>query len=92
MPRFEPGLMTLEEWIRNSRLRPADVARLLGISRGNLHDLMRRAVWPRPETVIKIWRLTGGAVTANDFLPEEFLEEQRRARRPSRPSEANEKK
>jgi len=48
-----------------------DVAQRLGISQGHVSDLVNGRFWPSRAIAIRIWRLTKGAVTPNDFLTEE---------------------
>lgn len=65
------GMMKLDEWIRQNRMRRATVARLLDISRGHLADLCSGRIWPGRKMALKIRRLTQGDVMPNDFLDED---------------------
>jgi hypothetical protein len=60
--------MTLDEWITQSGLSRIDVARKLRISPGHVTDLCNGRFWPSRAIAEKIWQLTDGAVTPNDFL------------------------
>ena len=60
--------MTLADWIRFKRLRRTQVAQLLGISPGHVTDLCNNRFWPTREMAQRIWHLTEGDVTPNDYL------------------------
>jgi 3,4-dihydroxy 2-butanone 4-phosphate synthase/GTP cyclohydrolase II len=62
--------MQLGDWIEQRGLSRSEVARQLGISPGHVTDLCAGRFWPSRAVAIKIWRLTDGAVTPNDFLTE----------------------
>ena len=63
--------MPLDAWLRQNGWPRAQLARALGISSGHVTDLCNNRYWPSLSIVLKIRRLTGGEVTANDFLPED---------------------
>jgi hypothetical protein len=65
--------MKLADWIRETGLTRTQVARQLGISQGHLTDLCNGRFWPGRRLAVKIWKLTDGAVTPNDFLSDEIL-------------------
>jgi 3,4-dihydroxy 2-butanone 4-phosphate synthase / GTP cyclohydrolase II len=60
--------MHLADWITEHGYRRIDVARRLGISSGHISDLCRGRFWPSRELAQRIYDMTGGAVTPNDFL------------------------
>lgn len=65
--------MTLAEWIKETGLTRAEIARRYGTTPGHIKDLCENRFWPSKTTVLKILRFTEGAVTPNDFLPEKEL-------------------
>jgi len=64
--------MKFSQWIEESGLTRAEVARRLGASRGNVGDLCNFRYWPSRTMMVRIIELTDGAVTPNDFLPAAF--------------------
>jgi DNA-binding transcriptional regulator YdaS (Cro superfamily) len=57
------------DWVDRSGLRRSEIARQLAISSGHLSDLIDgRIPYPGRKTAQKIYRLTEGEVTPNDFL------------------------
>lgn len=60
--------MRLADWIEREGLARAEVARKLGLSAGYVTDLCADRCWPGKETALKIVHLTGGDVSADDFL------------------------
>jgi 3,4-dihydroxy 2-butanone 4-phosphate synthase/GTP cyclohydrolase II len=63
--------MTFAAWVEQQQLSKSEVGRQLGISPGHVSDLCAGRFWPSRKVAIKIWRLTDGAVTPNDFLSDE---------------------
>ena len=63
--------MKFADWLEQQDLTQVDVAQRLGISQGHVSDLVNGRFWPSRAIAIRIWRLTKGAVTPNDFLTEE---------------------
>jgi 3,4-dihydroxy 2-butanone 4-phosphate synthase/GTP cyclohydrolase II len=61
--------------MKQQRLTQVEVAQRLGISQGHVSDLCNGRFWPSRGVAVRIWRLTEGAVTPNDFLTEMDLEE-----------------
>lgn len=60
--------MTLAEYMKNASLTDADMAAKLGCSEGAVKKWRYRERMPRPEQLRQIDEITGGAVTANDFV------------------------
>jgi hypothetical protein len=60
--------MTLTDWIARENLTQTEVAFRLGLSQGHVSDLCAGRFWPSRTIAAKIWRMTKGAVTPNDFL------------------------
>jgi hypothetical protein len=50
------------------RLNQAGVSRKLKISQGHVSTLLKNAIWPSRDLFQRIWAMTGGEVTPNDFL------------------------
>jgi len=63
--------MKFADWIGQQQLSKSEVGRRLGISQGHVSDLCAGRFWPSRAVAAKIWQLTGGAVTPNDFLSDE---------------------
>jgi hypothetical protein len=63
--------MKLTDWIEQNQLSLTEVGRRLGTSQGHISDLCAERFWPSREVFGKLWRLTSGAVTPNDFLSSE---------------------
>lgn len=61
--------MTLQEFIKaNPDLVISDFARRLGVARQTLYAWGRGEQMPRPHHILRVEALTGGRVTANDFM------------------------
>jgi len=60
--------MKFAEWIKASGMRRVEIARQLGISPGHVTDLCNSRFWPTRSLARRIFRLTKGQVTPNDFL------------------------
>jgi len=65
--------MKFSDWIEQERLSRSEVGRRLGISQGHISDLCAGRFWPSRSIAVRIWRLTDGAVTPNDFLTDEEI-------------------
>jgi transcriptional regulator with XRE-family HTH domain len=63
--------MRFADWLEQQGLTQAEASKKLGISQGHVSDLCSGRFWPGRALVAKIWRLTKGAVTPNDFLTDE---------------------
>ena len=60
--------MKLSEYIKNKNLPYAEVAELLGVDPQAIYYWISGERIPKPENMRKIFEITGGAVTANDFF------------------------
>ena len=60
--------MRLSDWMYRERLNQAGVSRKLKISQGHVSTLLKNAIWPSRDLFQRIWAMTGGEVTPNDFL------------------------
>jgi transcriptional regulator with XRE-family HTH domain len=61
--------MTLDEYLKEHRIRVADFARRIDRTVTTVSRLRNGHNSPDWETMRKIHTVTGGAVTPNDFLP-----------------------
>lgn len=61
--------MTLTEFLTREKLSDADFAARVGCTKSAVIKWRRRERMPRGEALTRIIDETGGAVTANDFLP-----------------------
>lgn len=60
--------MRLSDWMYRERLNQAGVSRKLKISQGHVSTLLKNAIWPSRDLFQRIWSMTDGEVTPNDFL------------------------
>jgi predicted XRE-type DNA-binding protein len=72
--------MKFGDWIDRKGLTQVDVGAKLGIGQGHVSDLVAGRFWPSRAIAVKIWHLTKGAVTPNDFLTDEETDEERACR------------
>lgn len=64
--------MRLSEWLEISPMSKAELARKLEVTPGRVTQLLdAKPSWPGRKLALKLSEVTGGAVTANDFLPAE---------------------
>jgi hypothetical protein len=62
----------LNEWLANSGMKKIDFAKAIGVVPSYVTLLCsNEPVWPGRDVAAKIKEVTGGAVTADDFLPAE---------------------
>ena len=61
-----PGGAMLAEWLRNNRIRQADLATALGVSQKHISFLTRGDA-PSLDLAVKIEVITGGAIRATSF-------------------------
>lgn len=59
--------MKLTDFLTENNLTPSDFARTVGTSRQNVCRWMQSNI-PRTEEMQRIFEVTGGKVTANDFF------------------------
>jgi transcriptional regulator with XRE-family HTH domain len=69
--------MTFSEWLRRNGVTQAEAARQLRVTRGHVNDLTNSRFWPSWAIATRIYDLTGGKVTPNDFFQSRrhFLDE-----------------
>jgi transcriptional regulator with XRE-family HTH domain len=63
--------MTLDEYLTQNDLTETEFARLVGCSQGTINKLRNGKTNPTMTMLQAISRATDGAVTPNDFLPEQ---------------------
>lgn len=61
--------MKLADYLHSVPTKDADFADRIGVTRQSLHRYCAGERTPRPEVMVRIRRVTNGAVTADDFLP-----------------------
>jgi len=61
--------MHLRAYLTARKISVTTFAESVGVARGTLHQYLRGEQFPRPQTLVRIREATGGAVTANDFVP-----------------------
>lgn len=61
--------MTLSDWIIKEDLTAAEVARRLNVSHSTVGRWCTAKLFPSRDSLIAIQSVTGGCVTANDFMP-----------------------
>lgn len=62
------GMEKLAQYIVNKRMTKADFARLLGTSRGHVHDLISGRRFPCVDTMLNIEDATGGKIPAEAWV------------------------
>lgn len=60
--------MRFSEWMARERMKQIDAAHRLGLSQSYISDMVNDRCWPTREIFRRVWRLTDGEVTPNDFL------------------------
>lgn len=60
--------MKLDQYLRDNSITEAAFAREVGISQAHVHRL-RTGGWPSMGIAVRIREVTGGQVTADDFVP-----------------------
>ena len=61
--------MRLGEWLKQNEKTPAQLAEEMGVKRSTVSRWVKGQM-PNVPAVLRIIEITGGKVTANDFLPE----------------------
>lgn len=59
--------MKLELWMNVNRVKPSEAAKLLGISHIHIYKYIYARAIPKPAIMLKIFIVTLGAVSPNDF-------------------------
>lgn len=62
--------MKLADWLKHNRMTPAAFAELLGVDKSTATRWANEETTPRPAQMRAIKEKTGGAVTADDFVPD----------------------
>ena len=62
--------MKFQEWVADSGLTQRALAKRLRTSQGYVSDLVIGRRWPNREMYERIYKLTEGRVTPNDFFPQ----------------------
>jgi transcriptional regulator with XRE-family HTH domain len=65
------GGMKLQQFLDLNNISRADFAKVIGVSEVAITRYVGGRRMPRPELLVKIKEATNGAVTPNDFLPEQ---------------------
>lgn len=60
--------MQLTAYLKNKNIRQADFAEQIGRSAAYVSMICRGQIWPSRDVVNRIFDVTGGKVTANDFM------------------------
>lgn len=63
--------MKLETYLAQSQITQAEFATRIGRAPSYVSQVLRGTIWPSRSVMVSIASATGGAVTANDFLPQE---------------------
>ena len=77
--------MTLDEWLTRQGMEAKTFAEQVGVDKATVGRWRGGGTVPRPRVMARIVAVTGGAVTANDFMglahrrPEDTSERARRA-------------
>lgn len=80
--------MKLNDYLTSRGLTPEAFAELIEIDPVSVRRYVQETRRPKWDVAARIARVTGGEVTANDFLPEAPPEVLKRKTRPSRRAEA----
>ncbi len=67
------GSMTISEFLEANELTRAKFARLIGVNEASITRYMNGTRVPRREHLDRIYKVTKGAVTANDVLNHEAV-------------------
>ncbi len=60
--------MTLADFLKKKNIRQADFAEQIGRSAAYVSMICRGQIWPSRDVITRIIKVTGGKVTANDFM------------------------
>lgn len=69
--------MKLAAWLELKGIKRGEFAQSIGVTGGWITSLCDGSGWPSREVAERIARITEGAVTADDFLPEREPDEAR---------------
>jgi predicted transcriptional regulator len=62
------AVMKLNIYLTEKGIREADFAALIGVNQSTVYRLCKNGQVPSKDLMATIFKLTGGAVTANDFF------------------------
>jgi predicted transcriptional regulator len=60
--------MRLDAYLLQNDIEFSDFAKAIGVHRTSVYRFVKGLAFPRPSTIERIIQVTGGNVTANDFL------------------------
>lgn len=60
--------MTLAQWLKQKKMSQTAFAKLIGSDQGHISDLVRGKVMPRPARIVRIAKVTKGAVRFEDWV------------------------
>lgn len=71
--------MRLEKWLELQKMQVQVFAKKIGKNRSLVHKYIHEDVIPKHEVIVKIYRITCGAVSANDFhrLSDKLFEQEK---------------
>ncbi|MCZ8148499.1 MAG: type II toxin-antitoxin system CcdA family antitoxin [Roseomonas sp.] len=61
--------MKLDTWLKTTGTKPATLAKACGVNMITIYKWKSGTNMPRPPQLVALAEATGGAVTANDFVP-----------------------
>lgn len=61
--------MTLDDYLIGTKTLETEFAARVGISQAQVNRIRRGKSWPTRDLLVRIREITGGAVTADDFMP-----------------------
>lgn len=59
--------MKLKSWLETRHMSLSTFAKIIGVSRSQVYKYIYCGAIPKPEVMVKIFKVTEGAVTPNDF-------------------------
>lgn len=62
------GMEQLRSFLAQHKMRPSELAEVVGTSRGYIHDILNRRRRPGLEVATRIERATGGEVPASTWV------------------------
>ena len=62
-------------WVEHTGLRPGEIARVFKVLPSEITRYSKPKYWPPRKTAIMIFKLTGGAVSPNDFMGPKITQE-----------------
>lgn len=68
MRGVQQGFMDIQTYMTKKKLRDGDMAELLDCNKTTVWRIRTGDTYPSPDLLEKIFEVTGGKVTANDFF------------------------